>query len=117
MTNEQIDVVVTRLSELYAAATAAAEQEALGEEPRAVDFTEWAAAGGPPSRIEAVIDAATGLEYAARCIGETLAAVGGMRLVHRVFDAFESRHDSRASSWLDHRWNGVQDGDGGVWVS
>lgn len=70
------------------------------------------------SRLESVDDATSGLNYGAWCIGEALIAVGGLELMHYVYAAFEDRlaDDGRASSWLDHKWNGVASGDS-IWCS
>ena len=59
------------------------------------------------SRLERVNDAASGIDYAAWLIGETVAIVGGDTALHDVFSIFERANGTRASSWLDHRWNGV----------
>jgi hypothetical protein len=64
--------------------------------------------------VNVVDDAASGLEYAAWCVGETLMATGGEHLMQFIFGLFEDEFpgETRPASWLDHRWNGVTDNRG-----
>ncbi len=68
------------------------------------------------SRLERVEDGESGVNYAAWAIGETVAILGGDVALHEVFNVFERANGTRASSWLDHRWNGVT-AVGASWVS
>lgn len=73
----------------------------------------------PPPRppMACVQDRISGLHYAAHCIGITLAACGGIDLMHMVDGIVTDRHGVKVSAWLDHRWNGVQIPGGGMWCS
>lgn len=69
------------------------------------------------SRLDAVDNDVSGLEYAVWCIGETLMLIGGRDAMDQVFDLAEAMEEgTRLASWLDHRWDGVTNGDD-IWVA
>lgn len=67
----------------------------------------------PLDRIEDIPGA---LDFAAHCIGEALAAAGRYDALREIFEEVEVRFGPKVASWLDHRWNGIDAGDG-IWVS
>jgi len=96
-------IIVDRLAALYQAAKEVPPEPERRPGLRAIDLADLEE---PPSRRDAVLDRRSGIEYAAWCIGETLAAAGGRDLMDRVYGEFEDRLGPRASAWLDHRWSG-----------
>jgi hypothetical protein len=70
-----------------------------------------------PTRIDCVTDRVSGLDYAAWCLGEAVGAFGGITLMREVYDEFSAQFGGKASSWLDHRWDGVEPPGGGIWVA
>lgn len=111
---EQTQAIAERLSKLFHRAMQL-RAEVQDAPPREVHVSELLA---PPtrSRLENVDDATTGINYAVWVIGETVAIVGGDAALHAVFGVFENANGACASSWLDHRWNGVT-APGALWVS
>ncbi|MEG3165563.1 hypothetical protein U1701_13255 [Sphingomonas sp. PB2P19] len=112
--SEQARAIADRLGKLFHRA-----MQLQAEKPvaplRAVHVSELLAQP-MRSRLESVDDGATGINYAAWVIGETLAILGGNEAMHAVFSLFETANGARASSWLDHRWNGIEAPDA-LWVS
>lgn len=105
--------VARRLVALYEASRAAlADRASLGGTPTPVDLS-----APIPSRLDCVTDRVSGLDYAAWCIGEAIASCAGLDGLHMLYGLFEDMTDARASSWLDHRWNGVATEDGFVWTA
>lgn len=98
-----IGIVVSRLVELYHASSAVPHEP--GKRFTPIDIADFKRQA-PPSRIDCVLDRRSGLDYAAWCIGATLAAIGGRSLMDKVYSAFEKQVDAKGSSWLDHRWCG-----------
>ena len=109
---------VGRLLELYQDSSAAHIRP-----PRAVDEDGFLimniVAEIPPERSlqDTVSDRRTGLDYAAWCIGETLAALGGRDLLVEVYWLVMEEGGAKAASWLDHRWNFVSINGRPVWIA
>lgn len=121
-TNQAIEPVVARLANIYAAVVADREQLRRMNDPQSetsYQVLDLASLGGPPSpdRIDRVFDRESGLEYSAWCIGEALAAIGGIELMQCAANAFEQRFGDLAMSWLDHRWDGIAINGRVVWVA
>ncbi|TXC71242.1 hypothetical protein FSB78_10000 [Sphingomonas ginsenosidivorax] len=110
----QAEVIADRLGKLFHRAMTL--RDAKTDTPLRVVHASELLQRPMRSRLERVDDAASGIDYAAWLIGETVAVIGGDPALHGVFAAFERAHGTRASSWLDHRWNGISASDGS-WVS
>lgn len=93
-----ISAIVERLATIhrYVEADRAAAPE------REVDLSRVA-----QSSVDAVTDRASGLNFAAACIGHALFAVGGDPLLANVAAQFEIDEGEDAAAWLDARWNGI----------
>ena len=101
--DQDIGNVVSKLVEIYRASSAVPPEPGKRFAPIDIaDFTREP----PPSRIDCVLDRRSGLDYAAWCIGATLAAVGGRSLMDKVYGVFEQQVGTKGAVWLDHRWCG-----------
>lgn len=122
MTDEQLALVAIRLCAIRRAILRERYAKALDQLPsdtfELLDMNELCA---EPFRDRINWDGREGgLNYAAWCIGETLANCGGLDLMHRAFNVAEDylcAIDGMSISWLDHAWNGVVAPDDSIWVS
>lgn len=121
---QEVTPVAERLKLLFRPVRLLEQEKRAAEPPRDTFVTysiEELIEMDLPTRLESVKDAISGLDSAAWCIGEALISVGGLDLMHLVFavfeDLFEDCEGGGPGSWLDHRWNGVSDSAGAVWMS
>ncbi len=106
---EELTLVARQIAKIYRRVIAL--REARPPQPMRVLTFDEICSTPLRSRLESADDDISGLEYAAWSIGLAVLAMGGHDAMHAVFALFEDIEPSgRASSWLDHRWNGVSDG-------
>jgi len=115
---QEMQELAARLGRIHEASRKAWEQKTKLPHPKdALPIMTGLDFRTPKSLMAEVDDRATGLDYAAHCIGIALASCGGLELMTLVHRMVEDQHGMRASHWLDHRWNCVQEPGGGMWCS
>ncbi len=112
---QELVLVARQIAKIYRRVLAL--RQARPPEPMQIITFDQICATPVRSRLESVDDDISGLEYAVWSMGLAVLAMGGSEAMHLVFGLFEDiEPTARASSWLDHRWNGVTDGSF-VWTS
>ena len=111
----RLEPLVVQLAQIFDAVKACAEIE-----PKiGFSFTSVGdmMAQGVMTRIDCVVDRRTGLEFAARQIGECAASLEGIDALHILCQKLHDLRGADAGNWLDNRFNGITAYDGQIWYS
>jgi hypothetical protein len=107
MRNPDIPAIAGQMLKIYDRIEQINAERRDDEDIVSISAGDCAALAIASSGIEQVGDQISGLRYAAHSIGETLMAVGGIKLMADVIDAVEEQRDETAGEWVSIRWDGV----------